>query len=90
MSMLHKPGWDRSLARWHAFWNGELADRPPLIAHITTSSELEVGGGITSFESEIAHFDPDQNQERLARAESGTATFYTSNDVDDVVRSFAP
>jgi predicted transcriptional regulator len=29
-------------------------------------------------------------QERLARAESGTATFYTSDDVDNVVRSFAP
>lgn len=29
-------------------------------------------------------------QERLAHAESGTATFYTSDDVDDVVQSFAP
>ena len=67
--MLQKPGWSQSLERWSAFWDGQLADRPPLIAHISTSTELEVGGNIASFESEIAHFDPDENQERLERAE---------------------
>ena len=67
--MLYKPGWSQSLERWSAFWEGGLADRPPLIAHISASSELEVGGNIASFESEAAHFDVHRNGPEIERAE---------------------
>jgi hypothetical protein len=79
MSMLHKPGWDRSLARWRAFWNGELADRPPLIAHITPSGELDVGG-TPSLERTIAYYDPARNGPALERAEAALAEQATLED----------
>ncbi len=65
---MNKPCWSQSLERWSAFWNGRLADRPPVIAHIAADGELDVGGDIC-LDSEIAHFDPDQNGSMLERSE---------------------
>lgn len=67
--MLSKPGWSQSLARWSAFWNGGLADRPPLIAHFAATDELEVGSH--TLQSEIDHFDAARNEPALEAAEAG-------------------
>ena len=66
--MLNKPGWPQSLERWSAFWNGRLADRPPVIAHFSDTDELDVGPEQT-LEGEIAHFDAGRNGEQLERIE---------------------
>jgi hypothetical protein len=66
--MLNRPGWSQSVERWTAFWNGGLADRPPVIAHLATGAELDVGGEV-SLEGEIARFDAARNGPLLERAE---------------------
>ena len=58
--MLAKPNWDRSLERWRAFWAGDVADRPPVIAHIVESEELDTGEP-PSLEGTIAFYDPALN-----------------------------
>ena len=65
--MLSKPGWAASLERWTAFWEGRLADRPPWIAHVSPTHELEVGSH--TLQSEIDVFDAARNEPLLARIE---------------------
>ena len=31
--MTYKQGLEASLRRWRAFWQGEVADRPPMVVH---------------------------------------------------------
>ena len=66
--MLRKPGWRDSLERWRAFWEGDLVDRPPVIAHVVPTQELDPGQA-ASLESTIAHFSPARNGPSLDRAE---------------------
>ena len=66
--MLQKPGWDRSLARWSAFWRGEIADRPPVLAHVIATRELDPGPP-PSLDSTLARYDPVRNGPILEQAE---------------------
>jgi len=75
-----KPGWDRSLERWRAFWNGELADRPPVIiyqmaafASDIASVEAEVAAPNAVLAHQMAYYDPAQNLDLLEKAERGLA-----------------
>lgn len=70
--VLQKPGWDRSLERWLAFWEGKVADRPPVIIYIVPTEELDPGE-TPSLESTLARYDPAQNGPILDRAERNLA-----------------
>ena len=72
-AMLRKHGWDRSLARWSAFWEGKILDRPPVIVHIAPTWELVAQGSSPSIESILAHFDSMQNGPILDKAERNLA-----------------
>lgn len=76
--MLSKPGWAAAAARWTAFWNGGLADRPPLIAHLAATDELEVAA--PSLQSEIDHFDAGRNRPALEGLEQAALA---PNGLDD-------
>ncbi len=72
--MLRKPGWERSLARWKAFWAGDLMDRPPVLVHRMASFEEDISSTQavatnTVLARELAYHDPEQNAEILDQAE---------------------
>lgn len=69
--MLQKPNWGRSLARWRAFWEGRLDDRPPIIAHIVPTNELDPGPSPTA-QSALDPYDLASNGPLLAAAEHAT------------------
>lgn len=66
--MLQKPGWERSLARWRAFWEGGLADRPPILAHIVASDALDPGPS-PSVQAVHDYYDPAVNGPLIEAAE---------------------
>ena len=68
--MLRKPNWPQSLARWQAFWTGELLDRPPLLVHLVATEGLDVGY-TPSIERLLEGFDPERNAPIVAAAEEG-------------------
>jgi hypothetical protein len=72
--LLQKRGWDASLARWRAFWQGELLDRPPVLIHRLSGfaadiSNAETLSSNTLLARNLALYDPAQNAAWLDRAE---------------------
>jgi hypothetical protein len=72
--LFQKPGWEASLARWRAFWNGELLDRPPILIHRLSGfaadiSNTETVSPNTLLARNLALYDPAQNAEWLDKAE---------------------
>jgi len=80
--LLQNPGWERSLARWRAFWEGKVADRPPVLIYrmasfasdISSETTAEVSGPNTVLARQLAYYDPAQNADLWERAEKGLAT----------------
>jgi len=70
--VLFKPNWADALARWRAFWEGNLLDRPPVIVQIVPTRECDVGG-TPSLEHTLALYDPARNIPLLEQAERGLA-----------------
>ncbi|MBC7234671.1 MAG: hypothetical protein H5T69_02430 [Chloroflexi bacterium] len=70
--VLDKPGWEKSLRRWQAFWAGEMADRPPIQIAIVAGESLDTGEP-PSLESTLARFDPLRNEPILEAAERALA-----------------
>ena len=69
-----KPHWADSLARWQAFWAGELLDRPPVLIHRLASFESDISSTETVATNtllarDLAYYDPTQNAQLLDHAE---------------------
>ncbi len=72
--MLQKPGWERSLARWKAFWDGELLDRPPVLIHRMASFESDITSTTaiapnTRLARNLDLYDPARNADLLEQME---------------------
>lgn len=74
--MFLKAGWEQSLARWRAFWEGRVEDRPPVLIHQMAgfasdiSGRMEVGPN-TVLARNLAFYDPAQNEALLEQMEKG-------------------
>lgn len=79
--MLQKAGWEQSLARWRAFWEGKVADRPPVLIYqmasfssdISSEATTEISRPNTVLTRQLAYYDPAQNADLLEQAEQGLA-----------------
>jgi len=76
--MFMKAGWEQSLERWRAFWDGRVADRPPVIIHRMASFASDISGSAevapnTVLARNMAFYDPTQNEALLEQAERGLA-----------------
>jgi hypothetical protein len=76
--MFSKLGWAESLVRWRAFWDGKVADRPPVLIHRMASFAADISGSTevapnTVLARNLAFYDPAQNEALLEQAEKGLA-----------------
>lgn len=80
-SLLQKAGWEQSLVRWRAFWEGKVADRPPVLIYqmasfssdISPETTTETSSPNTVLARQLAYYDPAQNADLLEQAEQGLA-----------------
>jgi len=79
--LLQKDGWEQSLARWRAFWGGEVADRPPVLIYqmasfssdISPETATEISSPNTILARQLAYYDPTKNTALLEQAEQSLA-----------------
>ena len=74
--MFLKAGWEQSLARWRAFWEGRVEDRPPVLIHRMAAFASDISGSRevgpnTVLARNLAFYDPAQNEALLEQMEKG-------------------